>query len=61
MIMFACENECQGKTTCLQHCGDSRRCLKIVREHTDKNCWCEPVLDYKDPVTGTEVWVHNPQ
>lgn len=21
-------------------------------------CWCEPELDYKDPETGVEVWVH---
>lgn len=21
-------------------------------------CWCNPVLDYKDPDTGTEVWIH---
>jgi hypothetical protein len=21
-------------------------------------CWCEPELDYKDPDTGAEVWIH---
>ena len=21
-------------------------------------CWCNPVLDYKDPDTGAEVWIH---
>ena len=21
-------------------------------------CWCDPELDYKDPETGAEVWVH---
>ncbi len=32
----------------------------VPREHiTDKFCWCQPVLDYKDPDTGAEVWVHN--
>lgn len=29
------------------------------REHiSSPNCWCEPELDYKDPGTGAEVWVH---
>ena len=32
----------------------------VQREHvTDKSCWCQPALDYKDPDTGAEVWVHN--
>lgn len=22
------------------------------------NCWCEPVLKYKNPETGNEVWDH---
>ena len=21
-------------------------------------CWCDPELDYKDPNTGVEVWIH---
>jgi len=30
------------------------------REHeASENCWCHPILDYKDPDTGNEVWVHN--
>jgi hypothetical protein len=30
------------------------------KEHlTDgTKCWCEPDLDYVDPETGAEVWVH---
>ena len=24
-----------------------------------KDCWCEPVLDYENPETGNQVWVHN--
>ena len=30
------------------------------QEHiTDgSKCWCDPELDYKDPETGAEVWVH---
>jgi len=23
-----------------------------------KDCWCSPTLDYIDPKTGYEVWVH---
>jgi len=26
---------------------------------TSKYCWCDPTLDYIDPKTGNEVWVHN--
>ena len=30
-----------------------------VREHTmSGDCWCNPELNYTDPETGTEVWVH---
>ena len=30
------------------------------REHiTDGSpCWCNPELDYRDPDTGAEVWIH---
>jgi len=24
----------------------------------DGTCWCQPVLDYEDPVTGGRVFVH---
>ena len=28
-------------------------------EHiSSPECWCHPELDYKDPETGAEVWVH---
>jgi hypothetical protein len=28
-------------------------------EHQDSaTCWCQPVLDYEDPVTGGRVYVH---
>lgn len=28
-------------------------------EHVEsKECWCEPTLDYIDPETGNEVWLH---
>lgn len=31
-----------------------------MREHVESaDCWCNPRLDYKDPITGVEVWVHN--
>lgn len=23
------------------------------------SCWCQPVRDSRDPVTGAEVWIHN--
>ena len=32
----------------------------VKREHiTDGSpCWCNPELNYKDPETGAEVWIH---
>ena len=34
--------------------------MAAKREHiTDGTpCWCNPELDYVDPITGAEVWVH---
>ena len=33
--------------------------IAVLREHiSSPDCWCEPELDYKDPDTGAEVWVH---
>lgn len=29
-------------------------------EHVEsEDCWCCPRLEYQDPVTGVQVWVHN--
>ena len=28
-------------------------------EHIEsEECWCEPELEYEDPETGNQVWVH---
>jgi len=33
--------------------------LVQTMHHVDnENCWCEPELDYEDPDTGNQVWVH---
>jgi hypothetical protein len=32
--------------------------VKRLEHKTSSDCWCEPELDYVDPVTGDEVWVH---
>ncbi len=33
--------------------------MKVVLEHEDsEECWCEPELEYEDPETGVQVWVH---
>lgn len=29
------------------------------RHEASRGCWCQPQLERRDPVTGTEVWVHN--
>jgi len=30
-----------------------------LREHlTSEKCWCDPKLQYKNPETGNEVWLH---
>ena len=32
----------------------------LNKEHImSPDCWCRPVLDSKDPVTGVEIWIHN--
>ena len=23
------------------------------------HCWCDPILEYEDPDSGNQVWVHN--
>ena len=30
----------------------------LVEHESSKDCWCEPYLDYEDPETGNQVWVH---
>ncbi len=25
------------------------------------DCWCHPILDYTNPQTGDQVWIHNEQ
>lgn len=30
------------------------------RQHIGSaDCWCSPAVEFKDPVTGAGVWVHN--
>lgn len=44
----------------MQRLTDVQQEMEQEPEHiTDgRPCWCEPELDYKDPETGAEVWVH---
>lgn len=43
-------------------CGDCKKtpceCNKF-KHINSKNCWCYPHLDYEDPKTGNQVWIHN--
>lgn len=40
-------------------CAAAIRARGNVREHTmSGDCWCNPELNYTDPETGAEVWVH---
>lgn len=33
--------------------------LKRQRQHIGSaNCWCGPTIEFKDPQTGSAVWVH---
>ena len=32
--------------------------LSSLRHVDSPDCWCEPELDYEDPETGAQVWVH---
>lgn len=50
--------------------GDSREWARYVADEWEKRkrkklehipdptCWCEPELEYEDPETGDQVWVH---
>lgn len=39
--------------------GERYHVIPSDREHIDSpECWCQPELDYKDPYSGNEVWVH---
>ncbi len=31
---------------------------KNVEHISDETCWCCPYLEYEDPETGDQVWVH---
>ncbi len=36
------------------------RIVAMARQHIEsKECWCNPALDYVDPESGNEVWVHH--
>lgn len=38
---------------------DTRDTSDLYPYHIDSsNCWCEPELEYEDPETGNQVWVH---
>ena len=37
-------------------CGDCEYELKHIFD--SGNCWCDPELEYEDPETGNQVWVH---
>lgn len=33
---------------------------KPTREHVEReDCWCHPTLDYTDPETGVQHWIHH--
>lgn len=40
------------------HIIPTRDTLRPVHDESP-NCWCNPVLHYKDGDTENEVWVHN--
>lgn len=47
------------KAQCAQMADEWEKKNKPKLEHiASPDCWCEPELDYVDPETGNEVWVH---
>ena len=45
--------------TMANKCAAAIRARGIMREHVmSGDCWCNPELNYIDPETGAEVWVH---
>ena len=43
-------------------CGTIRYSTNLAKwesAHYDSSeCWCDPELEYEDPDTGAQVWVH---
>ena len=34
--------------------------LSSQRQHIGSaECWCSPTVEFKDPVSGSAIWVHN--
>lgn len=29
-----------------------------LKHEKSPDCWCQPELEYEDPETGNQVWVH---
>ena len=53
------EMACEWTHDALKEIRDAIRARGQVREHVmSGDCWCNPELNYVDPVTGVEVWVH---
>jgi len=41
------------------HYSEIKNPEEYMPEHINtRNCWCNPELDYEDPETGNQVWVH---
>jgi hypothetical protein len=57
-------DECDGETAIFYPLQDggmcaARPCQAPRRHEARADCWCEPMIDYKDPDTGVAVYVHN--
>lgn len=54
----------QAPTFSVNQYGDVIECAncKAMRTNThldSEQCWCNPTLDYVNPDTGAEVWIHH--
>jgi hypothetical protein len=62
-LLVSC-NTCE-KCLCV-HCAyrtpDFYFCISCAPERSHElsaSCWCNPRLDYEDPVSGRKLWIHN--
>ena len=54
-----CEDRERANLYGVKECATAIRARGKVREHAmSGDCWCNPELNYTDPETGAEVWVH---
>ena len=50
---------CGGPGICSECSQELASAIRNKTHAESKDCWCHPVLSYKDDKNGNEVWAHN--